>query len=211
VNQPDPPVTLSSDEPQPGKRTGSVGRLMPGMTARIADPDTGALLPADQQGIVLFKGANVFYGYLKDPGKTAEAMRDGWFVTGDLGRFDEDGFLYIEGRLSRFSKIGGEMVPHGTVEQAVATAFGWEAVDGPTCVVVGLPDAIKGEAIVLLTIHPVGVEEVRARLLATGLPNLWIPKIVHHVESIPLLGSGKTDIKGCRTLALELARDVRGG
>jgi len=211
VNQPDPPITHSAAAPQPGKRTGSVGRLLPGMTARIVDPDTGAELPAAQTGVVLFKGANVFHGYLKDPAKTAEAFRDGWFVTGDLGRFDEDGFLYIEGRLSRFSKIGGEMVPHGTVEQTMLAAFGWEPVDDPMVVVVGVPDSAKGEAIVLLTTREVSIEEVRTRLLAAGLPNLWIPKMVRRVDQIPLLGSGKTDIKTCRNLAIEFTRESAGG
>ncbi|MGA3008364.1 MAG: AMP-binding protein, partial [Opitutaceae bacterium] len=117
INQPDPPVPATTAEAQEGKRLGSVGRMLPGMTARIVDPDTRAERPPTEAGLLLFRGPNIFGGYLKDDAKTQEALRDGWFVTGDLGRFDEAGFLYIEGRLSRFSKIGGEMVPHGTVEQ----------------------------------------------------------------------------------------------
>jgi acyl-[acyl-carrier-protein]-phospholipid O-acyltransferase/long-chain-fatty-acid--[acyl-carrier-protein] ligase len=111
INQPHPPIVTSTGEPQLGKKAGAVGRLMPGMTVRIMDPDTGADLPMSATGVVVFRGANVFEGYLDDRAKTMAAFRDGWFVTGDLGRFDDDGFLYIEGRLSRFSKIGGEMVP----------------------------------------------------------------------------------------------------
>jgi acyl-[acyl-carrier-protein]-phospholipid O-acyltransferase / long-chain-fatty-acid--[acyl-carrier-protein] ligase len=206
INQPHPPVILPSNQPQIGKRTGSVGRMMPGMTARIVEPETGAELPLGETGIVLFKGANVFAGYLGEPEKTRAAFRDGWFVTGDLGRFDQDGFLFIEGRLSRFSKIGGEMVPHGTIEQKVVEAFGWEQLEGPTLFVTGVPDASRGEALVLLTTHDVMAEELRNRLMKLGLPNLWVPKIIHRVDRIPMLGTGKTDLKRCRDLALEAAR-----
>lgn len=207
VNQHHPPVTTSTAEHQDGKRTGSVGRLMPGMTARIVDPDTGSELPMESTGMLWLKGANVFPGYLKDPEKTASAIKPGdWFVTGDLGRMDEDGFLYIEGRLSRFSKIGGEMVPHGTIEARVAELFGWDQNEGPTAVVTGVPDPAKGEALVLLTTQEVTAEQVRSKLLEAGLPNLWVPRIIRRVDKIPMLGTGKTDLKGCRTLAIELTK-----
>jgi acyl-[acyl-carrier-protein]-phospholipid O-acyltransferase/long-chain-fatty-acid--[acyl-carrier-protein] ligase len=203
INQPDPPIVTSTGEPQPGKRFGTVGRMMPGMTARIIEPDTGRELPLTQTGVVLFRGANVFNGYLDDPAKTTAAFRDGWFITGDLGRFDNDGFLFIEGRLSRFSKIGGEMVPHGTVEQKILEAFGWEQTDAPAVFVTGVPDAAKGEALVLLSTHDVTAEELRTKLGAAGVPNLWLPKIIKRVDKIPILGTGKTDLKRCRELALQ--------
>lgn len=208
VNQHHPPVTTSTAEPQPGKRTGSVGRLLPGMTGRIVDPDTGEQLPLDSTGMLWLKGPNIFSGYLKDPEKTASAIRPGgWFITGDLGRMDEDGFVYIEGRLSRFSKIGGEMVPHGTVEARIAELFGWDQNEGPTVVVTGIPDSSKGEALVMLTTQDVTADALRSKLLEAGLPNLWVPRIIRRVDKIPMLGTGKTDLKGCRTLALELAKD----
>jgi acyl-[acyl-carrier-protein]-phospholipid O-acyltransferase / long-chain-fatty-acid--[acyl-carrier-protein] ligase len=211
VNQHNPPVTTSTAEPQEGKRTGSVGRLMPGMSARIVDPDTGDELPMSSTGMLWLKGPNIFPGYLKDPEKTASSIREGrWFVTGDLGRMDEDGFLYIEGRLSRFSKIGGEMVPHGTIEARIAELFGWDQNEGPTCVVTGVPDVAKGEALVLLTTQEVTPDQVRARLLEAGLPNLWVPRLIRRVDKIPMLGTGKTDLKGCRTLAMELTRGDAG-
>ncbi len=209
INQYNPPITTSTAEEQLGKRTGAVGRLMPGMTARIVDPDTEEEMPMTSTGMLWLKGANVFPGYLKDPEKNSAALRDGgWFVTGDLGRFDDDGFLFIEGRLSRFSKIGGEMVPHGTVEQRIVEIFGWDQNDGPTAVVVGVPDPTKGEALVLLTSRDITLDQLRSKLLAAGLPNLWVPRIVRRVEKIPMLGTGKTDLKGCRNLAIELTKEV---
>ena len=205
INQPHPLVTTPTAEPQVGKRAGSTGRLLPGMAVRIVSPETGVEVPAGEQGIVWFKGANVFSGYLDDPQKTAAAFRDGWFVTGDLGRMDDDGFLFIEGRQSRFSKIGGEMVPHGTVEQKIVEVFGWDESDGVTVAVMSVPDPTKGEALVLLTTRDVTSDQIREKLLADGLPNLWVPKLVSHVEKIPVLGTGKLDLKGCRELALEVA------
>ncbi len=203
VNQPDPPSTAFAAEPQSGKRLGSVGRLLPGMSARIVDPETGEDLPLTRTGILWLKGANVFSGYLKDPEKTEASFRDGWYITGDLGRFDEDGFLYIEGRLSRFSKIGGEMVPHGTVEQNILESLAWEATEAPIIAVVGVPDPTKGEQLVLVTTRDLSLVSIRDELLKRGIPPLWIPKVLHRVSSIPLLGSGKLDLNGCRSLALE--------
>jgi acyl-[acyl-carrier-protein]-phospholipid O-acyltransferase/long-chain-fatty-acid--[acyl-carrier-protein] ligase len=206
VNLPQSLKKVRGGEAHRGHRLGSVGRMLSGMTARIVDPDTGAELPLTSTGIVWFRGPNVFDGYLRDEQKTRAALRDGWFVTGDLGRFDEDGFLYIEGRVSRFSKIGGEMVPHGTVEQKILEAYQIDQNEGPKIVVVGVPDTAKGEAIVLLTVIEMNGDELRDRLFKAGLPNLWIPKIIRRVEHIPLLGSGKTDFRGCQRLAMEAAR-----
>jgi acyl-[acyl-carrier-protein]-phospholipid O-acyltransferase/long-chain-fatty-acid--[acyl-carrier-protein] ligase len=202
INQPHPPMTTETAEPQVGKKAGSTGRLLPGMTVRIVQPETGEEVGPGEQGIVWFKGANVFSGYLDDPQKTAGAFRDGWFVTGDLGRLDEDGFLFIEGRLSRFSKIGGEMIPHGTVEQKIAEIFNIDQSDGPAVAVMGVPDKAKGEALVLLSTVPIAVDTLREKLLESGFTNLWIPKIVHQVEKIPVLGTGKLDLKRCRDVAL---------
>jgi acyl-[acyl-carrier-protein]-phospholipid O-acyltransferase/long-chain-fatty-acid--[acyl-carrier-protein] ligase len=205
VNQPDPPIPTATAGPQGGKLAGSVGRLLPGMTARIVDPETGAERPLTETGVLCLRGANVFPGYLDDPASTRAACRDGWFNTGDLGRFDPDGFLTIEGRLSRFSKIGGEMVPHGVVEQRLAEGLGGEAGAEPSAVVVGVADAAKGEALVVLAAFDLSPETVREVLVAAGLPNLWIPRIVGRVEKIPFLGTGKVDLRACRVLAGEAA------
>jgi acyl-[acyl-carrier-protein]-phospholipid O-acyltransferase / long-chain-fatty-acid--[acyl-carrier-protein] ligase len=206
VNQHHPPIATATAQPQIGKRLGATGRLLPGMTARIVDIDTGAPLRSIDPGIVLLRGANVFAGYLKDEEKTRAVLRDGWFVTGDLGRFDEDGFLFIEGRLSRFSKIGAEMVPHGTIEQKILDVCGWDQMDGALLVITAVPDASKGESLVLLTTREISVDELRIKLLDAGLPNLWIPKVIRRVEKIPILGTGKLDLKRCREIAVELTR-----
>ena len=196
INIPDPGSDLNT-----GTRAGSVGRLIPGMTARIVDPETNQFKSLFETGMLHLRGPNVFRGYLGDEEKTRQVLRDGWFVTGDLARFDEDGFLFIEGRLSRFSKIGGEMVPHGTVEQHIIRAFGLENGESQAVVVIGVPDEAKGEALVVITTAKITAEAVREKLSAAGLPNLWIPKIIRGVDRIPVLASGKLDLKGCEALA----------
>jgi acyl-[acyl-carrier-protein]-phospholipid O-acyltransferase/long-chain-fatty-acid--[acyl-carrier-protein] ligase len=128
-------------------------------------------------------------------------LHDGWFKTGDIGRFDEDGFLFIEGRLSRFSKIGGEMVPHEAIEQKISAALGLDGQSDRVVAVVGVLDETKGEALVLLSAVDVDLAPLRTKLHQAGVPNLWIPKKVCRVESIPVLASGKLDIARCGELA----------
>ena len=202
INQPHPALPSGHGaEVQEAHRIGSVGRMMPGMTSRILDPDTMEEIPDTEQGLVIYRGGNVFNGYLKNPEKTKGAFHNGWFITGDLGRFDEDGFLFIEGRLSRFSKIGGEMVPHGTIEQCIIDAFKFDQSDGYVLAVMGVPDPGKGEALVLLTTLELTVKELRQKLLEANIPNLWVPKVIKQVEAIPVLGTGKLDLKGCQDAA----------
>ncbi len=201
VNLPDPPRYKPSDTVQPAQRPGSVGKLAPGIAARIRNPETGGALSLHESGMLWLRGPNIFEGYLNDPAKTAEVMENGWFKTGDLGRFDEDGFLYIEGRLSRFSKIGGEMVPHETLETRICKALGYDMQDERLVAVVGIPDESKGEAIVLLAKEAIDLSGLRKKLLDAGVPSLWIPKKVRKVEEIPVLGSGKLDVKSCKELA----------
>jgi len=210
VNQPNPSLPTETASEQEGKRLGSVGRLMTGMSARVLNPETRAELPLGETGLIVLRGANIFEGYLDDPKKTEEAFHDGWYVTGDLGHFDEDGFLFIEGRLSRFSKIAGEMVPHGTVEQKLIDAFALDQSAGYALAVMGVPDPGKGEQLVLLTSSDtVTAETVKDKLTAAGVPNLWIPKIVSRVDKIPVLGTGKLDLKGCKDLAVKAAADAK--
>ena len=184
------------------KKTGAVGKLLPGLKARVVDPDTGELLVPSQTGILHFRGPNVFDGYLGEPEKTAEVLdQDGWFATGDLGSFDKDGFLRIEGRLSRFSKVGGEMVPHGRVEEAVIEALGLEDGDQPILAVAGRADPAKGEVLVLLTTVEIDSSQLSSLLSEKGLANLWIPKEIKRIDEIPVLSTGKLDLKAISELA----------
>jgi acyl-[acyl-carrier-protein]-phospholipid O-acyltransferase/long-chain-fatty-acid--[acyl-carrier-protein] ligase len=202
VNLPEPAKSRPNDTVQPSSRPGSVGKLAPGMAAQIRDAETGAMLSLHDTGMLWLRGPNIFEGYLNDPKRTADVLKDGWFKTGDLGRFDEDGFLYIEGRLSRFSKIAGEMVPHETIETKIVEALRLDSHNERAIAIVGVPDAAKGEAIVLLSTIEVDLGDLRAKLSGAGLPNLWIPKKVLRVENVPVLGSGKLNLKACRELAI---------
>lgn len=208
VNLPDPPA--STLPVIPARRPGSVGQLVPGMAIRITDPSTTDSRPISDSGMIWLRGPNIFPGYLKMPKKTAEVIHEGWFRTGDVGRVDADGFLFIEGRLSRFSKIGGEMVPHETVEEHINRALGFDNESDRRVAVVGVPDPDKGEALVLLSTaasEAVKQELIQLRytLLEHGVPALWIPRRLVRVEQIPILASGKLDIKGCERLAQETA------
>jgi acyl-[acyl-carrier-protein]-phospholipid O-acyltransferase/long-chain-fatty-acid--[acyl-carrier-protein] ligase len=201
VNLPEPKPHRPGDAVQPSNRRGSVGKLAPGMAAEIRHPDTGAPLSLHETGMLWLRGPNIFEGYLDDPKRTADVLVDRWFKTGDLARFDEDGFLFIEGRLSRFSKIGGEMVPHEVVEAKIA-----EVLDLPkderVIAVASIPDEAKGEALVVLSARDLDAAELRKKLADAELPNLWIPRIVKRVDAIPILASGKLDLARCKELVL---------
>jgi acyl-[acyl-carrier-protein]-phospholipid O-acyltransferase / long-chain-fatty-acid--[acyl-carrier-protein] ligase len=209
VNLPDPgPDSHDAGIPiLPSRRLGSVGQMLPGVAVRITSAATEEPLPVDQSGMIWLRGANVFGGYLKQPRKTEEVLQGGWFRTGDIGRLDGDGFLHIEGRLSRFSKIGGEMVPHETVEDHINRALNLDGESERKIAIVGLPDPDKGEMLVLLsTVASEAVKQelinLRYTLLDRGVPSLWIPKKLVPVPAIPILQSGKLDIKGCEKLAM---------
>ena len=185
-------------------KEGSVGRPVPSVSAKAVDPETYEDLPLGTPGMLLVKGPNVMKGYLGQPEETAKVMHDGWYITGDIALIDSDGFIHITGRLSRFSKIGGEMVPHIRIEEAIQKILGVEESTQLNVVVTSLPDERKGERLVVvhtpLTLSP---QEICDRLGKIGVPNLWIPGADSflEVESIPVLGSGKTDLKAVSDLA----------
>jgi acyl-[acyl-carrier-protein]-phospholipid O-acyltransferase/long-chain-fatty-acid--[acyl-carrier-protein] ligase len=206
VNLPEPQPTKPGEQVQPSSRSGSVGKMAPGIAAEIREPETDRKLSLHETGMVWFRGVNVFEGYLHDEKRTADVLHDGWFKTGDIGRFDEDGFLYIEGRLSRFSKIGGEMVPHEAIEQKIIALLGFSGKDERVIAIVGVQDEAKGEALVLLAAVDVDLAQLRDKLRDAGVPNLWIPKRVQRVDSIPVLVSGKLDLSQCVALAGNLLR-----
>ena len=150
------------------------------------------------------RGPNVFNGYLKNREKTKEVFSDdGWFITGDLGRIDEDGFLFIEGRLSRFSKIGGEMVSHESVEDAVTKVLeeGGNSSNQVLCAVIGVSDDLKGEGLVLVLAKKLDPKWLSNQLREVGLSNISIPRKIVFVEEIPLLSTGKLDLQKIKSLA----------
>ncbi len=188
-------------------KEGTVGRPVPGVAAKMIDPESGEDLPQGATGMLLVTGPNVMKGYLNMPEKTAEVIRDGWYVTGDIACIDADGFIQITGRESRFSKIGGEMVPHIGVEEAIEHFVGIEDDhDSPRVVVTSVADDRKGER--LIVVHRTldkSPSEICAGLQEAGLPNLWIPSAESFmlVDEIPVLGSGKLDLKSVAAMAAE--------
>jgi acyl-[acyl-carrier-protein]-phospholipid O-acyltransferase/long-chain-fatty-acid--[acyl-carrier-protein] ligase len=188
---------------QIGAKRGKIGHPLPGMSVRIVDPLTFAPLPVGQPGLLLVRGPNIMQGYLGRPDKTAEVLREGWYVTGDIAAIDEDGFLQITDRLSRFSKIGGEMVPHIKVEEKLHELAG---ATEQTFIVAGLPDEKKGERLVVLhKLSPAQLRTCLEKLAQCDLPNLWKPRAdqFFHIDALPYLGTGKLDLRKARELAAE--------
>lgn len=188
---------------QVGGKRGKIGHPLPGICARIVEPQSFEPLPVGQAGLLLVRGPNVMQGYLGRAEKTAEVLRDGWYVTGDIAAMDEDGFLQITDRLSRFSKIGGEMVPHIKVEERLHEAAG---ATEHSFVVTGVPDDKKGERLVVL--HRLADDALKsclAKFAQTELPNLWKPRAdqFFRVETFPYLGTGKLDLRKVREMAIE--------
>ncbi|MDH4230427.1 MAG: acyl-[ACP]--phospholipid O-acyltransferase [Nitrospirota bacterium] len=189
---------------QRGSREGSVGHPIPGVAVKITDPETGAPLAAGAQGLILVKGPNLMRGYLGRPEQTADVVSDGWYSTGDLGWLDGEGFLTITDRLSRFSKIGGEMVPHLVIEEELCNRLN---LPGQALAVTSIPDEKKGERLVVLYAKGTSDTGTLHRALKESLlPNLWKPDRNHYleVEALPVLGSGKLDIRGLRQMAREV-------
>jgi acyl-[acyl-carrier-protein]-phospholipid O-acyltransferase/long-chain-fatty-acid--[acyl-carrier-protein] ligase len=201
VNVPDRIDPEGPDGVWLGNVRGSVGRPVIGVAVRFLDTETGEVLPSGQVGLLEIKGANIFMGYL-DAEQSAKAMTpDGWYRTGDLGRMDDDGFLHLAGRLSRFSKIGGEMVPHGTVEDALRKVMKLTDSGEIKVAVASTADPAKGEQLVVLHVDDIDAEAIRTALAAEGLANLWIPKVFKKVPVVPILGTGKLDLNKLRELA----------
>jgi len=191
----------SADPERNASKPGSVGRPLPHVSVRIVDPETLEPLAEGETGLLLANGPGRMLGYLKAEERTAQALHAGYYVTGDLAYMDPDGYLYIVDRLSRFSKIAGEMVPHLKVEEVLGEVLG----DG-LCAVTGVPDERRGERLaVVYASDRVTVAQMIRHLEASGLPALWIPKRDYFckVAAIPVLGSGKVDLKAVRAIAVE--------
>jgi acyl-[acyl-carrier-protein]-phospholipid O-acyltransferase/long-chain-fatty-acid--[acyl-carrier-protein] ligase len=189
-----------------------VGLPIPNVAARIRDRESSALLSANQSGLLQIKGPNVMQGYLHDPAKTAEVMEDGWYNTGDVAFIDEDGFIHITGRESRFSKIGGEMVPHILIEESLMEILGTPEEAGPQLVVTAVPDEKKGERLIVVHLPMAKTpQELCDALAERNLPNLFIPSVDSFLEvaELPTVGAGKIDLKMARDIALERAMAAR--
>lgn len=191
-------------------REGTVGQPIAGCRAKITDREGSQELPIGGEGLLWIAGPNVMQGYLDRPDLTEQVVHDGWYCTGDIARLDAEGFITLTGRESRFSKIGGEMVPHLSVEEAINEALG--ATEGELlAVVTSVPDRAKGERLVVFHL---GTDRdlggVVATLRSQGLPNLWIPGVdsFAEIEEMPVLGSGKLDLRRLGELARERFRDA---
>ena len=194
-------VDLDGGKRVDGNRRGTVGRPLPGTSVRSVNPETGETLPRGTEGMIHIRGPQIMSGYLDNPEATAKVLIDGWYTTGDLGYLDEDGFLVITGRLSRFAKIAGEMVPHEGVEAAIVQAAG---IDERAVAVTSIPDAKRGERLAVIhTAWETTPAEVCKKLIAGTIPKLWIPSAEDfvEVEEIPILGTGKLDLRAIREVA----------
>jgi acyl-[acyl-carrier-protein]-phospholipid O-acyltransferase/long-chain-fatty-acid--[acyl-carrier-protein] ligase len=206
------PALRSTEASRAAEKEGSVGRAIPGTSARIVDPDSNVERGPNEPGMLLIRGPNVMLGYLNKPEKTAEVIRDGWYVTGDIAKIDEEGFITIVDRASRFSKIGGEIVPHLKLEECLQFILAdGSHQDELKAVVTAIPDPKQGERLVVLhTALAIPVDRILLRLSEMGLPNLWIPTSDSFVEvpEIPILATGKIDLKHIKEIALTKLNSV---
>ena len=228
------PPSRAARKEHEGVKEGTVGRPLPGVSAKVVDLDTGEDLGTNRSGMLLVAGPNVMKGYYGRPDLTAEVIRESrgkgdsphlpvrpggcfaqmgtvpfspaserWYVTGDVATIDDDGFIQITGRISRFSKLAGEMVPHIRIEEAIGRVLQLDE-DDVKIAVTSAPDAKKGERIVVLhTKLERTPEQICQDLAAEGLPPLWIPSpdSFYPVETIPVLGTGKLDLRRVKDMA----------
>lgn len=200
------PPSRAMGDPSAVAREGSVGKPVPEVRVKVTDLETGAELGAGCPGMLHVAGPNVMKGYLGQPEATTAVIRDGWYVTGDVVSVDADGFITIVGRESRFAKIGGEMVPHGRIEEALMDLVGPDEDGGPRAVVTSIPDPAKGERLAVIhTALARSPRELVRGLVEEGLPNLYIPSEDSFVEvkELPTTGTGKLDLKGIKDVAMQ--------
>ncbi len=203
-NMPDV-LMLDSWKPQVGQKIGTVGLPLPGSAFRIVDPESFETLATGEEGMILIGGTQIMKGYIGDPEKTASVIKeiDGirWYVTGDKGRLDEDGFLTIVDRYSRFAKVAGEMVSLGLVEGEIAKVLG----ENDQIAIAALPDPKKGEKLVLLLEGEMELDELKEKIKHIDMNPLFVPSAYFKVEALPKLGTGKADFKSAKRVAQELS------
>ncbi|MDP7377409.1 MAG: AMP-binding protein, partial [Pirellulaceae bacterium] len=204
------PASRQPDDGQLYSKSGTVGKPVDRVQVKVLDLDTGEELAANQSGMLWVSGPNVMKGYFNRQDLTDDVIQDGWYKTGDVAMVDDDGFIHITGRVSRFSKIGGEMIPHVKIEDTLNEILKDQVEDDGTykLVVTAVPDTKKGERLIVLHVElPLNAEVLRKGLQDAGLPPIYIPSMdsFYKIEEIPLLGTGKMDLKGMQNLAKELA------
>jgi acyl-[acyl-carrier-protein]-phospholipid O-acyltransferase/long-chain-fatty-acid--[acyl-carrier-protein] ligase len=188
---------------------GTVGQPIFGVCVKaFTTDDARTPLPVGAEGVLCVKGPNVMKGYLHQQEKTTDAIRDGWYNTGDVGHIEPDGFIRITGRVSRFAKIAGEMIPLERLDEELHDVLG-SGCDR-VLAVAAVPDEKRGERLVVLHLPEIEAKlpEMLDSLGKRGLPNLWVPdhRDCHCVDTMPVLGSGKLDLKKLGDMAKDLAK-----
>ncbi|MBV52445.1 MAG: acyl-[ACP]--phospholipid O-acyltransferase [Coxiellaceae bacterium] len=198
INQADWHVHVSN-------KVGSVGLPLPGSAFRIVDPDSLDELPLGQSGMIAIGGPQVMKGYLNDPEKTHQVLMTDelttWYLTGDKGYLDDEGYLYIVDRYSRFAKIGGEMVSLSVVEQEIIKLINETDSDA---MAIAIRDSKKGERIALLYSAGINEDDLRRSVNASAIEKLMIPSFYQCMDELPKLASGKKDYVSAKSEALEL-------
>jgi acyl-[acyl-carrier-protein]-phospholipid O-acyltransferase/long-chain-fatty-acid--[acyl-carrier-protein] ligase len=182
-----PVISVNSHE---FNRPGSTGKVIPGVQVRLVNFETGEESKTREVGKIFVKGDSVMKGYYDDPELTADALVDGWYNTGDMGFFDEDGFLWHAGRFKRFAKIGGEMVSLVKVENILEKFL----PKGVYCCVVEVSDEKKGSYIVATVSMEVNKTEILRKML-NELPIIALPRQFMVIKELPMMSTGKIDFR----------------
>lgn len=201
--------TLRWQEGDPRPKDESLGKPLPRVCVQVRDLDTNEPCPPGKVGMLWTSGSSVMKGYYAEPERTADSIQNGWYRTGDLVSLDEEGYIYMAGRLSRFAKIGGEMVPHEGLEEQLNAILRNPVDAPPTLCVTSVPSDRKGEKLmVLYTELSLPPEDINMLLLRNNVPALWIPTSDSYrkIDAIPLLGTGKLDLFAIHKLALQLEK-----
>ncbi|HUW93731.1 MAG TPA: AMP-binding protein [Bacteroidales bacterium] len=190
-----PVISVNSHE---FNRPGSTGRVIPNVEVRIENFETGEECKIKEVGKILVKGDLVMKGYYDDPELTADALVDGWYNTGDMGYFDEDGYLFHAGRFKRFAKIGGEMVSLVKVENTLEKFL----PAGVSCCVIEIFDEKKGSEIIATVTQEVHKIEI-LRKMGNELPNIALPRQFIVIKELPMMSTGKIDFRSVTKLVQE--------
>lgn len=180
-------------------RPGSTGKPIPGVQVRVEHLESGEECKAGEIGKILVKGPSIMNGYYQDPEQTAEAIKDGWYNTGDMGYLDSDGYLWHSGRFKRFVKIGGEMVSLVKVENTLEKYL----PTGVSCCVVDVQDEVRGSSIIATVTIEVNKSEILKKM-GEELPNIALPKHFVVIRELPMMGTGKIDFRSVSKIVQEI-------